>query len=92
MGMPSEKDNFPTMISKINESPQQDNVFTCVWDACDLISFHPSTWLSIKLEVVASLGAGPTTALLFLDFRAVFCTIGALLYVCINFKASNVKQ
>ena len=35
MGMPSEKDNFPTMISKIKESPQQDTVFTCVWDACD---------------------------------------------------------
>ena len=35
MGMPSEKDNFPPMISKIKESPQQDTVFTCVWDACD---------------------------------------------------------
>ena len=35
MGMPSEKDNFPAMISKIKESPQQHTVFTCVWDACD---------------------------------------------------------
>ena len=33
--MPSEKDNFPTMINNINENPQEDTVFTCVWDACD---------------------------------------------------------
>ena len=85
MGMPSEKDNFSAMISKIKESPQQHTVFTCVWDACDWYPSSHQVGCLLSWEVVASLGAGPNTALPFLDFLAVFCTIGGLLYLCINF-------